>query len=127
MLTLITYTASMASKSAQVGLIMPQTINGETELSTKWKQVTCAAKLAVAHVKSGTETIVPGLADLTSNLTNFDATLYDTGYRPSPAIVSYRQVWPHQSPERPVPPSQTHPNPRAPLTTSPTHPTRPRR
>ena len=92
MLTLITYTASMATKSAQVGLIMPQTINGETELSTKWKQVTCAAKLAVEHVKSGTETIVPGLASLTSNLTEFDATLYDTGYRPSPAIVSYRQV-----------------------------------
>ena len=126
MLMLTTVAASMAAKSANVGLIMPQTINGETELSTKWKQVTCAAKLAVAHVKSGTETIVPGLADLTSNLTSFDATLYDTGYRPSPAIVSYRQVWPHPS-ARPVPRSHTHPKPRAPLTPPSTHPARPRR
>ena len=112
MLTLITYTASMATKSATVGLIMPQTINGETELSTNWKQATCAAKLAVKHVTFGTETIVPGLASLTSNLTEFDATLYDTGYRPSPAIVSYRQV--SRRPPRGTgyrPPNQPTPQP----------------
>ena len=92
MLSVAMLSLATTPKSAHLGLITPQSLEGNVFGDVKWKQVSCAAMLAVKHVTQGNETIVPGLKALTSNLTNFTGGLYDTGYRPSPAIVSYRQM-----------------------------------
>eukprot|EP00966_Prymnesium_polylepis_P001341 30742-Prymnesium_polylepis.1 len=65
---------------------------GEELVGTTWKQVVCAAQLAVKHVNDHDEAVVPGLTNLTANLINLTSSTYDTGYSASPAIVSYRQL-----------------------------------
>ena len=77
---------------AHLGLILPYTSGGEELSGITWKQVVCAARLAVTHVSERDETVVPGLEALTANLTNLTSSMYDTGYSASPAIVSYRQL-----------------------------------
>lgn len=76
----------------KIGMIMPQTNNGAALPGITWKQVTCAALLAVQHVNNNDNTIVPTLSTITSNLGTLTGNLYDTGYSASPAIVSYRQM-----------------------------------
>ena len=81
-------------KTAQLGLILPYT-NGDTGqvlAGITWKQVTCAARLAVHHVNQGFEGIVPGLRSMVSNLTRLTGIIYDTGYSATPATISYRQM-----------------------------------
>jgi hypothetical protein len=85
--------AAGAEKVGKLGMIMPITNSPTGEyLSQDFLSLTCAAKLAVKHVNEGTSTIVPGLSDLVANLTRLNATLYDTGFSESPAIMSYRKL-----------------------------------
>eukprot|EP00966_Prymnesium_polylepis_P196168 4546839-Prymnesium_polylepis.1 len=81
-----------ATKTARIGLILPYTNNGELLTGDLWKQTHCAAIIAVSHVNSKFEGVVPGMANLTSELTTLNHNTYDTGYAASPAIVSYRQM-----------------------------------
>jgi|EP00966_Prymnesium_polylepis_P108910 hypothetical protein len=82
--------AVVGAKRAQIALMIPQT--GVDSDHVLWKQVTCAALLAVKHVRTRDDSVVQGLAALTSNLTVVAGSVYDTGYKPSPAIRSYRIV-----------------------------------
>jgi hypothetical protein len=70
---------TLQSRVAHLGMIMPFTNNGVELEGIAWKQVTCGAKLAVSHVNSGDETIVPGLRALITNLQRLDSSIYDTG------------------------------------------------
>eukprot|EP00966_Prymnesium_polylepis_P189686 4395070-Prymnesium_polylepis.1 len=81
-----------AKKTTHLGLILPYTNKGDLLAGDLWKQTHCAAIIAVSHVNSKFEGIVPGLAALTSNLETLNSSTYDTGYSASPAIVSYRQM-----------------------------------
>ena len=49
-----------------------------TEANDAWKQVTCAALLAVKDVQSDNDAVVPGLAGLTANLSSFTASVADS-------------------------------------------------
>ena len=81
-------------KVAKLGLILPymNADAGEVLAGVAWKQVTCAARLAVRHVNEGFEGVVPGLQSMASNLTSLEGRMYDTGYSPTPATISYRQM-----------------------------------
>ena len=82
-----------AKNTAHIGLMLPYTNKGSLLAGDLfWKQMHCAAIIAVSHVNSKFEGIVPGLAALTSNLETLNGSTYDTGYSASPAIVSYRQM-----------------------------------
>jgi hypothetical protein len=70
---------TLQNRVAHLGMIMPFTNNGVELEGIAWKQVTCGAKLAVSHVNSGDETIVPGLRALITNLQRLDSSIYDTG------------------------------------------------
>jgi hypothetical protein len=75
-------------------MFLPHTdaILGAVLPGTQWKQVTCAARLAVTHVNAGFEGIVPGLQGLVGNLTLLTDSMYDTGYSAPTALLSYRQM-----------------------------------
>eukprot|EP00966_Prymnesium_polylepis_P289311 6683013-Prymnesium_polylepis.1 len=53
-------------KVAQLGMFLPHTdaIKGEVLPGVNWKQVTCAARLAVTHVNARFAGIVPELPGL---------------------------------------------------------------
>ena len=81
-------------KTAQIGMIMPHmnADKGEVLPGVVWKQVTCAARLAVTHVNARYGGIVEGLGAMVGNLTHLTGLIYDTGYSATPATVSYRQM-----------------------------------
>ena len=64
---------------AHLGLILPLTDDGVQLQGMTWKQVICGAQLAVSHVNTGNEAIVPGLRGLISGLAQLNATMCDTG------------------------------------------------
>ena len=81
------------AKPAHIGLILPQTTSvGEPFPGVTWKQVVCASRLAVHHVNTKNETVVPNLASMAANLSILTANFYDTGYSARPAVVAYRQL-----------------------------------
>ena len=93
LIALVLCTAAVAStKSVHVGLLLPNTNLGTPLPGHSWKQVTCAAQLAVKHVNERQQLVVSNLRNLTANLTSITYSMYDTGYSASPAIVSYRRV-----------------------------------
>jgi hypothetical protein len=79
---------------ARIGMIMPHmnADKGEVLPGVLWKQVTCAARLAVTHVNARYAGIVEGLDAMVGNLTHLTGIIYDTGYSATPATVSYRQM-----------------------------------
>jgi len=81
-------------KTAQIGMIMPWTDedSGKVLEGVTWKQMICAGRLAVHHVNSRFEGIVPGLGSLVSNLTHLTGKIYDTGYAATTATISYRKM-----------------------------------
>jgi hypothetical protein len=81
-------------KVAQIGMIMPymNADRGEELPGLVWKQLTCAARLAVTHVNARFGGIVEGLGAMVGNLTHLTGIIYDTGYSATPATISYRQM-----------------------------------
>jgi len=80
-------------KSVTIGMIMPYT-NADKQQplpGSTWRQVICAGKLAVSHVNSRHEEIVPGLGAIVGNLSWLSDRVYDSGYTPTEAMLQYRQ------------------------------------
>jgi hypothetical protein len=70
---------TMQSRVAHLGMILPFTNVGIEFEGMAWKQVVCGATLAVSHINSGNETVVPGMRGLITNLQRLDSSMYDTG------------------------------------------------
>ena len=81
-------------KVGKLGIIMPHmnADKGEVLSGVLWKQVTCAARLALTHVNLRNSTIVTGMDALVGNLSHVEGLMYDSGFSATPAIVSYRQM-----------------------------------
>ena len=80
-------------KTATIGVLLPYTDarDGAQLAGSSWKHMVCAAQLAVAHVNSGREGVVPGLTGIVSNLTSLTARIYDSGDSATSAMLAYRQ------------------------------------
>jgi hypothetical protein len=70
---------TLQSRVAHLGMILPFSNLGVEFAGVTWKQLVCGAQLAVSHINSGNETIVPGLSGLISQLQRLDSSIYDTG------------------------------------------------
>lgn len=79
-------------KVGKMALLFPVTFGGEEQIDPAFLSLTCGAQMAVHHVNTRDEVVVPGLGKLVQNITlNF--TLYDTGFVESVAIQAYRRLY----------------------------------
>ena len=80
MLAALLYTACDAVAPPRLGMILPINDKEGEPLPHTQKSLTCAAKIAVAHVNARNPTVIQNLPTLLGAMPAMEALVYDSGY-----------------------------------------------